>query len=77
MRLRIFKENSLDTDEQSVSSLSQAAVIYARYFANGYVVRVQDVETGVEYAMSNDRLVPIPNSHGGTKCRAESQKASA
>ncbi len=60
MKIRIFKENALFKDEQTVSNLNEAVAIYKRYFREGYTVRVGEVETGIEYAMCNETLAPVP-----------------
>jgi hypothetical protein len=67
---RIFKENALVDDERTASSLKDAVAIYDQYFAAGYTVRVADVDSGIEYAMYNGKLAPIPYS------RAKAQAAS-
>jgi hypothetical protein len=59
---RIFKENSLNRDTRTASTLGQAMAIYRQYFAEGYAVRVVEIETGAEYAMCDEKLVPVPYS---------------
>lgn len=60
LNFRIFKENSLNPDERFVATLGEAAIIYSRYFADGYSVCLVEVESGVEYAMHDEKLVPLP-----------------
>ncbi len=62
MCFRIFKENGLCDDERNVSNLKDALTIYREYFEDGYTVRVEEMETGIEYGFWNDKLAPLPYS---------------
>ena len=45
---RIFKENAINRDDGNVSTVDDAMTIYHQYYARGYSVRIDDVETGAD-----------------------------
>jgi hypothetical protein len=69
VKFRIFKENSLNCDERNVATLQDAESIYDRYFADGYSVRIVEIDTGAEFAMRDGKLIPIPYRRHGIEIR--------